>query len=90
MGLPGGQGPGGTSVPGVLQLHSVPMEPPWQVPGQLPSPFLAVKNTLVQCLVYPESVLPVHMYLPTCHLPSTSEEALFLTQLLVWPQGKRP
>lgn len=67
---------------------------PWNPHGRfqdsLPSPFLAVKNTLVQCLVYPESMRLVHMYLPTCCLPSTSEEALFLTQLLVWPQGKRP
>lgn len=64
MGLPGGQGPGGTSVPSVLQLHCVPVEPPGQVPGQLPSPLLEVKNTLVQCPVYPESVLPVHIHVP--------------------------
>lgn len=64
MGLPGGQGPGGTSVPSVLQLHRVPVEPPGQVPGQLPSPLLEVKNTPVQCPVYPESVLPVHIHVP--------------------------
>lgn len=83
MGLPGGQGPGGTSVPGVLQLHSVPVEPPRQVPGQLPSPPLAVKNTLVQCPVYPDLSSLWTCTCPHVDYPAPSEEALFLTQPLV-------